>query len=135
MLCFVVFCSRVIQEGVTSFNLETSLCESCELLASYLVVCCGHLEYTCRVARQIVPHLISSHDPTTDGKTAYENRFRAPLDRPVIHVGAKIAYKPITHKDDFLLHQFGVTLLRGMLLGSALHAGRGKCGRREGLDW
>ena len=60
LLCFVVFCCVLNQGWVTSFNLKTCLCESCELLASYLAVCCGHLENTCRVFRQIVPHLISS---------------------------------------------------------------------------
>ena len=58
------------------------------------------------------------------GRHQNERRFRIPFNVPVIPFGAMVECHPISAKDLSRLHQIGPTVLPGIFLGYALHAGR-----------
>ena len=65
-------------------------------------------------------YLRNVKDLMPDGKTSYERRFGEPFHGPVIPFGAMVENHPISARDQLRLHQFGKTVLPGILLGYAL---------------
>ena len=55
--------------------------------------------------------------PGKESATAYEQKFGVPCDAPVIPIGAKIRYNPITEDDKAKTHQMGEKLLDGIFVG------------------
>ena len=62
--------------------------------------------------------------PLVGRKTLYERRFGKPFEGLVTPFCSMIEYHPISAKDLSRTHQLGKTVLPGMFLGYALHAGR-----------
>ena len=60
-------------------------------------------------------YLRSIQDLLSEGKTLYERRFGEPLKGPIIPFGSMIEYHPISAKDLSRPHQFGKSVLPGML--------------------
>ena len=67
-------------------------------------------------------YLRNVQDLLTDGKTSYEKHFGGSFKDPVIPFGAMIEYHLISARVRSRLHQFGKTVVPGILLGYALIA-------------
>ena len=67
-------------------------------------------------------YLRNVQDLLADGKTPYElgESFKGPM----IPFGALVEYLPNYERDKARIHQFGMKVLPGIFLGSALIAGR-----------
>ena len=53
----------------------------------------------------------------------YKRRFGEPFVGPIVPLGAKFEYHPISTNDQARLHQFRKKVLSGICVGYALHAG------------
>jgi len=73
--------------------------------------------------------------PGKESATAYEQKFGVPCNAPVIPVGAKIRYNPITEDDKAKTHQMGEKLLDGIFVGYHQFAGGAWSGDLEIIDW
>ena len=63
-------------------------------------------------------------DLLANANTPCERRFGEPLKEPIMPLGARVAYRPISSRDQLRLHQFGKKVLPSIFLGYALIAGR-----------
>ena len=97
---------RRVKEGTSAVLLQSGLDESW-WAGSMECYCC----------------LRNIQDLLSDGKTPYERRFGEPFKGPIFPFGSLVEYYPISAKDLWRLHQFGLKVLPGMFLGYALHAG------------
>ena len=96
-------CSRT--KKVKTLPSSLNICE-CESIAGYLLVCCGPLEYTGRVARPIVHHLISSlRTPTLPRNVGWRGSFtmsrKSPVSRSSGYLDPLLTDHPASQQWDF----------------------------------
>ena len=98
---------RRVKEGTSAVLLQPGLDEK---RWADSMECCCYL----RIIQDLLP----------DGTTPCERRFGKPFNGPIIPFGSLLEYHPSSAKDQSRIHQFGKTVLPGLFLGYALHAGR-----------